>query len=86
MIDYNPAHWRSTRIRRAYVYLMKFNEIRTIQALKPVKCRIADRRFYLNMSKRGDKWYWGWIAFTKPLHPWDAMEAGLVPIFNTLRG
>ena len=82
MIEYNPHHWKNTSIRRGFAYVMMFNEIKTIQLLKGVKTRICDRRFYTNRKPRGDKWYWGWICFEKPLPLWDAMNAGLVPIFR----
>lgn len=82
MIDYNPAYWKSTRMRKCFVYLMRYDEIRTIQHLSKIKARVVDRRIYINMEKRGDKYYWGWIGFDKPIPLWDAMEAGLVPIFR----
>lgn len=82
MIEYNPYDWHSTKLRRGYVYLMKYHEIRTIQLLAGIKIRVCDRRFYTRRSRRGDKWYWGWIAFVEPLPLWEAMNAGLVPIFK----
>ena len=66
--------------------MMMYNEIKTIQLLKGVKTRICDRRFYTNRKQRGEKWYYGWICFEKPLDLYDAMIAGLVPIFRNPEG
>lgn len=82
MIDYDPSKWQSTRMRRCYVYMMQFDEFRTVNALKKLKIRIADRRFYKNPLKKGKRAYWGWIGFDEPLELLDAMECGLVPVFR----
>ena len=82
MIDYDPSKWKSTRTRRCYVYKMQFDEYRTVAALKKLKIRMADRRFYQNPLKQGKHVYWGWIGFEKPLNIYDAMECGLVPVFR----
>ncbi len=82
MIEYDPRRWKNISFRRGYIYLMKHDEIRTVNALSHINGKVIDRRFYTNMNRRGDKWYWGWIAFKEPLTLWDAMIAGLVPIFR----
>ena len=86
MMDYDPKRWHDISFKHGYIYLMKKDEVHTINALHHIHGRIIDRRFYTSMSRRGDKWYWGWIAFEKPLHLFDAMIAGLVPIFREGRG
>ena len=83
MMDYDPRKWRSLRMRNGFVYLMMFDESRTIQYLRKFHVRVIDRRFHTTMQQRGDKWYWGWVCFEKPIDLYDAWEAGLVPIFKT---
>lgn len=82
MIDYDPRRWKNTAFKRGYIYVMMYDEIRTVNALAHINGRVIDRRFYTNMARRGDKWYWGWVAFEEPLNLMDAMDAGLVPIFR----
>ena len=81
-MDYDPRRWRSLRMRNGFVYLMMFDESRTIQYLRKLHVRVIDRRFHTTMQQRGDKWYWGWVCFEKPIDLYDAWEAGLVPIFR----
>ena len=69
-------------LRRGYAYLMKKPKEDTMKALKGVKTRIADRKFYQKAYKKQTRWYYGWIAFTEPINTYDAMNAGLVPIFR----
>ena len=69
-------------MRNGFVYLMMFDESRTIQYLRKLHVRVIDRRFHTTMQQRGEKWYWGWVCFEKPIDLYDAWEAGLVPIFR----
>lgn len=85
MIEYDPRIWHDTTFKKGFVYVMMFNEIRTINELSQIKARVIDRRIYTNRERRGNKWYWGWMAFEKPLNDYDAMCAGLVPIFKKRR-
>lgn len=82
MMDYDPKRWKSTRMRNGFVYLMKKNELITIPKLRGIGARVIDRRFHLNPVDRNGRWYFGWICFDKPINEYDAMEAGLIPIFR----
>lgn len=82
MMDFNPRKWRSTRMIRGYTYSMKHDAKQTLERLKGIEYRIVERRFFHQPSAWHDSIVWGWIKFKEPLQLWDAMEAGLVPIFR----
>ena len=82
MMDFDPRKWKSTRIIRGYTYSMKYDAERTFKTLHGLKYRIVERRFFHQPSMWSDKYVWGWVKFEEPLPLWDAMEAGLVPIFR----
>ena len=63
--------------KKRFVYLMQFNEKRTLQYLSGLKLRIVERKFFRATRERGKHRYWGWVAFTEPIELFDAMEAGL---------
>ena len=70
---------------RGYVYLMQKDEVHTLRVIMKIKNVMLDRRIFLVPDDRNDKKYWGWMRFAKPLPLWEAMEAGLVPLFNMYR-
>ena len=72
------------RFQKRFVYLMQFDERRTTQYLSKAHLRIVDRKFFNSLRKRGKKYYWGWVAFDKPISLYDAMEGGLVPSFRNV--
>lgn len=82
MMDFDPKKWRSTRMIRGYTYSMKNNSEYTLKRLAGVRYRIVERRFFHQPSMWSDKYVWGWVKFREPLPLWDAMEAGLVPLFR----
>ena len=82
MMDFDPRKWKSTRIIRGYTYSMKYDAERTFKTLHGLKYRIVERRFFHQPSMWSEKYVWGWVKFKEPLPLWDAMEAGLVPIFR----
>lgn len=53
---------------------------RTLRTLWKIKPKIVEKRV---LKEKSEDNYYGWIRFPRPLL--DAMEAGLVPIFNTYR-
>lgn len=77
MIKYVPRPYR-----RGYVYLMQKDEVETLKAVIHLRNTLIDRRICVETENRVDKKYWGWMRFSQPLPLWDAMEGGLVPIFN----
>ena len=82
MMDFNPRKWKSTRIIRGYTYSMKNDSERTLKKLKGIPCRIVERKFFHQPSMWHDKYVWGWVKFKEPIPLWDAMEAGLIPMFR----
>lgn len=82
MMDIDPAKWKSTKLIRGYTYAMQHDQMLTLDKLTGIPCRIVERRFYHQPSMWHNKRVWGWIKFKEPLHLWDAMEAGLVPVFR----
>ena len=68
--------------KKRFVYLMQFNEKRTLQYLSGLKLRIVERKFFRATRERGKHRYWGWVAFIEPIELFDVMEAGLVPTFR----
>ena len=83
MMDVNPRAWRSTRMVRGFTYSMRYDPDKTLDKLQGIKYRVVDRRFYNQPSMWNAKLVWGWMKLREPLQLWDAMEAGLVPMFNT---
>ncbi len=67
--------------RPGYIYLMRKDVNRTYKYLHRIGARVADKRIL--KEKNGD--YFGWMRFPRPLPEYDAMEAGLIPLFNTYR-
>lgn len=68
--------------KKKYVYMMQLPDLVTIEKVSALHKRIVSHRFWLNRYRRGKHWYYGWVAFDEPLDDWDAMESGLVPIFD----
>ena len=64
---------------------MRKDEVNTIRVILPLKNVMIDRRIFTSPDERNDKKYWGWMRFARPLPLWEAMEAGLVPLFNMYR-
>lgn len=65
-----------------FVYMMKKPEFVTTRHIRQMHRRIVSHRFWNKRYKRGRWWYYGWVAFDRPIEDYDAMEAGLVPIFS----
>ena len=81
-MDYNPREWRSTRMLRGFTYELHRPVDQIFENLTGVKYRLVDKRFYNHPSTWKGKNVWGWIKFREPLHIYDAMMAGLVPVFR----
>lgn len=82
MMDYNPSKWRSTRRTTGYVYSMKYDSAVTLKHLSKTGSRIRDRRFFHQPSIWHGKRVYGWVSLDRPMQLFDAMEAGLVPMFR----
>ena len=67
---------------KGYVYLMRKDELQTYRRILRLKGKLIDRRILTKPEPRGEINYWGWMRFDRPLPLYDAMEAGLVPIFR----
>ena len=65
-----------------YIYVMHNNPFYTCEKIANLDARCIDYRFWNQMRQRGDRWYWGWVVFNKEIPLWDAMDAGLVPLFR----
>lgn len=68
--------------RQGYVYLMRNDVNKTYRYLRRIGARIVDKRIL--KEKTSDNYY-GWMRLPRPLPLWDAMDAGLVPLFNCYR-
>lgn len=68
--------------RQGYIYLMRKDVTRTYRYLRSIGARIVDKRILKEKSQDN---YYGWMRFPRPLPVFDAMEAGLVPLFNCYR-
>lgn len=68
--------------RKKFVYMMRFPHEFTTERISKIHRRIVAHRFWITRYQREKHWYYGWVAFENPLPLWDAMEAGLVPIFR----
>lgn len=82
MMDYDPRIWQPTKMIPGYTYSMMYDKEFTLQKLTGTEFRIVDRRFYHHPSMCRDKLVRDWIKFRNPIPLWDAMEAGLVPVFR----
>ena len=71
-----------TYTRPGYIYVMRNNEECTINHLKGIGARIINKCFWHKRYPRNGQWYWGWVMFDRPIHLYDAMMAGLVPIYK----
>ena len=74
------------KLYRGYTYLMRNdynNTMRVIVKLNNVM--IAKKILVVPDGRPYNKTYFGWMRFLKPLPLWEAMEAGLVPLFNMYR-
>ena len=65
--------------RQGYIYLMRNDVNKTYRYLRRIGARIVDKRRLKEKSKDN---YYGWMRFPRPLPLYDAMEAGLIPLFN----
>lgn len=68
--------------RTRFIYMMRCPKDFTVERISRMRRRIVSFRFWMSKFQRDKHWYYGWVAFEKPLPLWDAMEAGLVPIFK----
>ena len=67
---------------KSFIYMMRYPKDVTVEHTSKLHRRIISHRFWFMRYQREKHWYYGWVAFEKPLPLWDAMEAGLVPIFR----
>lgn len=83
MIDYNPRMWKNTSITKGYTYNMLKPLDKTKEMLKNVPHKINDCKIYERAySQNGERPIFGWIKLDRTLDLFDAMEAGLVPVFR----
>lgn len=68
--------------RPGYIYLMRKDVNKTYRYLRRIGARIVDKRI---LKEKSHDNYYGWMRFPRPLPEYDAMEAGLIPLFNTYR-
>lgn len=68
--------------RKGYIYLMQKDINSTLRALWKLKPKIVEKRV---LKEKSEDNYYGWIRFPRPIPLLDAMDAGLVPIFNCYR-
>lgn len=67
---------------RGYVYLMRKNEQDTYRAIGRLRGTIINHDTFIKPATIDNNKYWGRMRFRTPLPYWDAMEGGLVPLFN----
>ena len=71
---------------RGYTYLMRKDYYTTMRVIVNLKNIMIARKLLAEPDGRPHKnTYFGWMRFIKPLPLWEAMEAGLVPLFNMYR-
>ena len=77
---YDPDPWQ-----HGYVYLMRKDERKTMKVLLKLKNVMIGKMIFNVPDYRDGNIYCGWMRFARPLPLWEAMEAGLVPIFDMYR-
>lgn len=83
MTDYNPRQWKNTTMIGGYTYNMLKPLDKTKEKLKGIPYKINDCRVYDRAySQYGEKPIFGWLKLDRTLELFDAMEAGLVPVFR----
>lgn len=71
---------------RGYTYLMRKDYHNTMGVIVNLKNIMIGKKILCEPDGRPTKkTYFGWMRFIKPLPLWEAMEAGLVPLFNMYR-
>ena len=68
--------------RPGYLYLMQKDIGVTRQIIRSLEIRVVDFETFKEPTKIDSHKYFGWMRFRSPLPDWDAMEGGLVPLFN----